>query len=446
MQIFYTPLEQFDEVTWLTHRVIETLRPYRLFITEIEFETNQLYSNSFEETFSFRSLRQSKNELVFLIIVISLFFHYIPVMAIQLFSLGGEFSHLFFLLIINLATGVFFVVWFTDFFFVTELINPAGNLVRFNYIFAPQIDFSFALDEIIITFLLGFFLIGGAKNRDDADFILETEADFSLIEEVVAPLFVANLGKNIAENGALYLKVCSIFSFVLISNLLGRIPYGDTATSSLVLTFWVAFSVFASLVTLIIRKHGFNYFFSLFRPSGCPFPLIFLLIPIEFLSYSFRLVSLSVRLFANRMAGHTLIKVLIGFSYVIFTLGDGYAVAAFLPALVVFVLIFLEMAVACIQAYIFTILTCIYLKDLYVSHLYLFMPQLDIDLLEDFMFFAFIAFLLGFGDEESEENVIERSSEAYLAQYYLSTRKALSAEIALVAQTPARRFHLLHFF
>lgn len=118
----------------------------------------------------------------------------------------------------------------------------------------------------------------------------------------------------------------------------------------------------------MIRKHGRNYFFSLFRPSGCPLPLIFLLIPIEFLSYSFRLVSLAVRLFANMMAGHTLMKVLIGFSYVRFTLGDGYAIAAFLPALVVFVLIFLEIAVAAIQAYIFTILICIYLKDLYVSH------------------------------------------------------------------------------
>lgn len=126
--------------------------------------------------------------------------------------------------------------------------------------------------------------------------------------------------------------------------------------------------MFAALVTLMIRKHGFNYFFSLFMPAGCPLPLIFLLIPIEFLSYSFRLVSLSVRLFANRIAGHTLIKVLIGFSYVRFTLGDTYAIAAFLPALVVFVLIFLEMAVAGIQAYIFTILTCIYLKDLYVAH------------------------------------------------------------------------------
>ena len=126
--------------------------------------------------------------------------------------------------------------------------------------------------------------------------------------------------------------------------------------------------MFAALVTLMIKKNGINYFFSLFIPSGCPLALIFLLIPIEFLSYSFRCVSLSVRLFANMIAGHTLIKVLIGFSYVRFTLGEGYAVAAFLPAFVVFILIFLERAVAGIQAYIFTILTCIYLKDLYTSH------------------------------------------------------------------------------
>ena len=372
MQFFYTPLEQFDEVTWQSHRIIETLEPYILLIIEIEFGANQLFVNPFgvtSSTISFLSLRQSKKELIIFIRLSGLFFHFASATAKQIFSIIDGFAHLFFLVIINLFTGTFIIIWFTDFFFISEEINTINSFdTNYNYIFAPQIDFTFALDEIMITFILGFFLIGGNTNIDDSDFLLETEADLSLVEEVVAPLFVANLGKNIAENGALYLKVCSIFSFVLISNLLGMIPYGDTATSSLVLTFWVALSVFVSLVTLIIRKHGFNYFFSLFRPSGCPFPLIFLLIPIEFLSYSFRLVSLSVRLFANMIAGHTLIKVLIGFSYVRFTLGDGYAVAAFLPALVVFILIFLERAVAGIQAYIFTILTCIYLKDLYVSH------------------------------------------------------------------------------
>lgn len=373
----YTPLEQFDEVVWFSHRVIETVEPYVLFISEREFSASERFTNPFSVTpssISFSSLRQGEGQLVSLLLVAGLIRHFVPVIWTQIVSFVEGFAHLFFLAAIHLFTGAFISFWFTDFFFVSEEVSTTsldvfGNPdLAVNYTFAPQFDLRFSIDEIRITLILGFLLIGGNEAEDEEDFLLADEGDLDVIEEIVAPLFVANLGKDVAENGALYLKVCAIFSFVLISNLRGRIPYGDTATSSLILTFWVALSVFASLVTLRIRKHGFNYFFSLFRPSGCPLPLILLLIPIEFLSYSFRLVSLSVRLFANRRAGHTLRKVLIGFSYVRFTLGDGYAVAAFLPALVVFVLIFLERAVAGIQAYIFTILTCIYLKDLYVAH------------------------------------------------------------------------------
>lgn len=109
--------------------------------------------------------------------------------------------------------------------------------LQVNYILAPQFDLTFSIDEIRITLILGFFLIGGNEAEDESDFLLVDEGDLDVVEEIVAPLFIANLGKDIAENGALYLKVCSIFSFVLISNLRGRIPYGDTATSSLILTF-----------------------------------------------------------------------------------------------------------------------------------------------------------------------------------------------------------------
>jgi len=122
------------------------------------------------------------------------------------------------------------------------VINPSfaiyGNSdLQLNYILAPQFDLTFSIDEIRITLILGFFLIGGNEAEDESDFLLADEGDLDVVEEIVAPLFIANLGKDIAENGALYLKVCSIFSFVLISNLRGRIPYGDTATSSLILTF-----------------------------------------------------------------------------------------------------------------------------------------------------------------------------------------------------------------
>ncbi len=374
---FFTPLEQFDEVVWLNQRILESFSNYILFINEREFNLNQIYSNSYSELNSMASFFYMNSKSRITILIIFAFIYIIN----AVYSLG--FVHFFFLLAVHFLAGSFFIFWFNDLFFVSEDIKSVGKLnwayytssdlvgVDYSvlkYNIYPQFDIALAIDEIFITLLLAFFLIGGAETETEEDFMLSYEGRIELVEEIVAPLFVANLGKTFDENGALYLKVCAIFSFVFVSNLMGMIPYGDTATSSLLLTFWVAFSVFASLVTLMIRKHGINYFFSLFMPSGCPLPLIFLLVPIEFLSYSFRLVSLSVRLFANMRAGHTLMKVLIGFSYVMFTLGDFYAVFAFMPALVVFVLMFLEMAVAALQAYIFTILTCIYIKDNYVAH------------------------------------------------------------------------------
>jgi len=102
---------------------------------------------------------------------------------------------------------------------------------------------------------------------------------------------------------------------------------------------------------------------SLFLPSGSSFFLALLLIPIEIVSYFFRPISLSVRLFANMMAGHTLLKVIIGFAWVMMLAGGGLLVAHTIPLLILVVLMFLELGVACIQAYVFSILVCIYLND-----------------------------------------------------------------------------------
>ena len=102
--------------------------------------------------------------------------------------------------------------------------------------FLPQINFAFALDENFMTFLAGFFLLGGAEEEEEENFILEEEeSDF--VEDIVAPIFVANLGKDVEDNGALFLKLNTVFAFVLFNNLIGMIPYSDTATSSLILTF-----------------------------------------------------------------------------------------------------------------------------------------------------------------------------------------------------------------
>jgi F-type H+-transporting ATPase subunit a len=92
------------------------------------------------------------------------------------------------------------------------------------------------------------------------------------------------------------------------------IPYMSTLTSALTNTFFIALALFISIITTLLDKKGIAYFLNLFMPSGCPILLSLLIIPIEVISYSFRLVSLSVRLFANMMAGHTLLKVIVGFS------------------------------------------------------------------------------------------------------------------------------------
>jgi F0F1-type ATP synthase membrane subunit a len=102
--------------------------------------------------------------------------------------------------------------------------------------FIPQINLSIIFDENFITFLAVFFLLGGSEEEEDENFILEEEeSDF--IEDIVAPIFMSNLGKNVEDNGALFLKLNTVFAFVLFNNVIGMIPYSNTATSSLILTF-----------------------------------------------------------------------------------------------------------------------------------------------------------------------------------------------------------------
>ena len=135
-----------------------------------------------------------------------------------------------------------------------------------------------------------------------------------------------------------------------------------SVSSPLILTFSLALTTFVGINIICVREHGFHVF-SLFLPPGSSLGLAFLLVPIELVSYIFRPISLSVRLFANMMAGHTLLKVIAGFSWSML-LGSGLIFFAHIvPLLVLVILMGLELAVACIQAYVFTILSCIYLND-----------------------------------------------------------------------------------
>ncbi|MFT6579825.1 MAG: F-type H+-transporting ATPase subunit a [Alphaproteobacteria bacterium] len=169
--------------------------------------------------------------------------------------------------------------------------------------------------------------------------------------------FVAGLLRDtVGQEGRKYFPfVFTLFMFILCGNLLGMVPYSFTFTSHIVVTFALAFVIFIGVTVLGFAKHGMH-FFSFFVPPGTPLPMYPLLIPIEVISYLSRPISLSVRLFANMLAGHTLLKVIAGFVAALGFFGV-------LPLAFVVALTGLEILIAFLQAYVFTILTCLYIND-----------------------------------------------------------------------------------
>ena len=140
------------------------------------------------------------------------------------------------------------------------------------------------------------------------------------------------------------------------------VPYSFTITSHLVATFTLSLLFFFGFNFIGIQKHK-KKFLTLLLPSGASIFLVPLLVPIELVSYIFRLISLPVRLFANMMAGHTLLKVISGFSWSMVQIGGFFFFLHFIPLILLIFLIGLELGVACIQAYVFTILLCMYIND-----------------------------------------------------------------------------------
>jgi len=175
--------------------------------------------------------------------------------------------------------------------------------------------------------------------------------------EFIAGLIRDNAGK---EGLRFFPLIFTLFMFILMGNMLGLIPTGFTFTSHIIVTFAMALTVWLLITILGFVIHG-AHFLHFFVPSGAPKAMLPLLVPIEILSYCVRPISLSVRLFVNMMAGHTMLKVFAGF---ITALG----IFGFAPLAVTVALFGFEIAVAFLQAYIFTVLTCIYLHDAIHMH------------------------------------------------------------------------------
>ena len=216
------------------------------------------------------------------------------------------------------------------------------------------VDLSFtnaSLFMIISASIILLFLFLGSKEKK----IIPSKL------QLVAEMFYTFVAKMISDTAGSKAKpyfpfIFSLFMFVLFCNMVGMLPYSFTVTSHIIVTLIMALFVFIGVTIIGFINHGFKYL-SIFVPSGVPVVLLPLITIIEIISYLSRPVSLSVRLFANMMAGHTMLKVFGGFVVSLGILG-GWLPLSFSVALTG-----LEILVAFLQAYVFAILTCIYLND-----------------------------------------------------------------------------------
>ena len=182
-------------------------------------------------------------------------------------------------------------------------------------------------------------------------------------ESIYATVHSIVVGQINDKKGQVYFPLMYVlFLFILVNNLIGMVPYSFASTSHFVLTFSLSFTIVLGATILGFSKHGLE-FFSLFVPAGCPLGLLPLLVLIEFISYLARNVSLGLRLAANILSGHMLLNILSGFTYNIMTSGFIFFFLGFFPLAFIIAFSGLELGIAFIQAQVFVVLSCSYIKD-----------------------------------------------------------------------------------
>lgn len=250
---------------------------------------------------------------------------------------------------------------------------------NFNFIFSPLdqfeilpfislrllgIDFSITNVTVILALIFFFltviyFFIISFKDSSIPLLLNNWHLVLNNVYTLIKDLIINNIG---AKGSKFFPIVFCIFVYIVCLNLIGLIPYSYTITSHLIVTFAISLFIFIGINIITFRYHGFEMF-SLFLPSGTSLALAFLLVPIELISYIFKPVSLSIRLFANMMAGHTLLKVIAGFAYSLMGFGGLLFFVHYVPLLILIPLFLLELGVSLIQAFVFSVLICIYLND-----------------------------------------------------------------------------------
>jgi F-type H+-transporting ATPase subunit a len=224
--------------------------------------------------------------------------------------------------------------------------------------FGANLSFTNAsLFMVIVLLLACLLMIIGASRKSLVPGRIQSIAE-------MAYEFVANTVKVTAGTAGMrfFPFIFSIFIFVLFSNLLGLLPYSFTVTSQIIVTFALAVMIIGLVIVYGLAKHGLH-FLNLFVPSGVTPVLVPFLVMIEVISFASRPISLSVRLFANMLAGHITLKVFGGFVAILLSAGFALKVLSILPLAMIVVLTAFELLVAVLQAYVFAILTCVYLND-----------------------------------------------------------------------------------
>jgi F-type H+-transporting ATPase subunit a len=221
-------------------------------------------------------------------------------------------------------------------------------------------EIAFTNSALIMFIAVGailLFMIGSTRSRALVPGRLQSMAEMTY--EFVADTIQMSAGR---EGLKFFPLVFSLFMFILFLNLIGWIPYSFTVTSHIVITVALALLVFLTVLIHGFWKHGLH-FLRLFVPSGIPIYILPLVTAIEIMSFLSRPVSHSVRLFANMLAGHITLKVFAGFVTMLGAFGVAGWIGAVLPLALTVGLVALELLVAVLQAYVFAILTCIYLND-----------------------------------------------------------------------------------
>ena len=254
----------------------------------------------------------------------------------------------------------------TNLFILSPLSQfEVTSLIGINAPILGHINIS--LTNLALYTIFIFLIVVGLHYYGNNDYNLVPSKTSITLESSFASLNTM-VREQIGNHNEIYLPfIYSLFFFILIGNLISNVPYSFAVTASGVVALGLSLTIFIGVTILSISIHGIK-FFSFFIPAGTPLGLVPLLALIELISYLARAVSLGVRLFANIVAGHTLLKILSTYLYKLFTGNIIVAIITLIPFAIFLALVGLEIAVSLIQAFVFTLLTCSYLRDAIELH------------------------------------------------------------------------------